>query len=169
MPDEYWTLLDAGDLPEAPDPSLSGDEWLNQDEYVTSPNGIFTLYYQADGNLVVSYYATPIWSSLTDGTSPGAAYMQADGNFVVYDANDTPLWDTGTAGNPGAYVSVTDSGDLAVFRSDGLMLWWAGCSIEHWQDGHALPSLASGDHAHNVDWNVFGRVKPGGRRRLGAD
>ena len=57
----------------------------------------------------------PLWQTHTDGTSPGRAVMQLDGNLVVYDGSGTPLWASGTAGYARAYLSVQDDGNVVVY------------------------------------------------------
>lgn len=92
---------------------------------IRSDNGQFRLTYQADGNLVLNDArdGTSLWSTATGGSQPGRAFMQADGNFVVYDAAGVARWSSETGDNPGAYLWVRDDGGLAVFRADGQTLW----------------------------------------------
>lgn len=67
--------------------------------------------YQHDGNLVLYPRRSDglglIHSSGTNGTLPGRAEMQADGNFVVYDGHGRAVWHTGSNGNPGIYLRIT--------------------------------------------------------------
>jgi len=83
----------------------------------------YTLIYQLDGNFVLYNGSTPIWATMTNGSSPGRAVMQDDGNLVVYDGNGTPLWNTGTWGHSGAHLQVTSSGVLQVLDPGGGLLW----------------------------------------------
>ena len=53
----------------------------------------------------------------------GAALLQTDGNFVVYDASGVGRWSSGTAGNPNAYLAMQDDGNLVIYRSDGQPVW----------------------------------------------
>ena len=69
---------------------------------LTSADGRFQFVYQGDGNIVLYQGTTALWSSQTYGSSVGAAVMQSDGNFVLYDASGTAIWDTHTYGHPGA-------------------------------------------------------------------
>lgn len=92
---------------------------------IRSDNGQFRVTYQSDGNLVLNDTrdGTALWSTATGGTEPGRALMQADGNFVVYDASGVARWSSGTGGNPGAYLWVRDDGSLVIYRPDGQALW----------------------------------------------
>ena len=51
-----------------------------------------------DGNAFLEY--NPAWTSLTKppthATRGVEAVVQADGNFVIYDSNNTPLWSSNT-------------------------------------------------------------------------
>ena len=60
------------------------------------PTGATRLVCQSDGNLVL-YQAGggALWDSGTWGHPGSAAYMQDDGNLVVY-ASGRPVWDSGT-------------------------------------------------------------------------
>lgn len=51
------------------------------------------------------------------------AYMQGDGNFVVYNPSGTAVWNTHTAGHPGAHLSVQVDGNVVLYASNGDALW----------------------------------------------
>ena len=104
---------------------LESDQFLGAGDSLESPSGGHRLSYQVDGNLVIYGPAGPEWASNTAGTAPDRAVMQADGNFVVYDAGGNALWSTGTHGNPGAFAVVLESGNLAIMSADGWVLWWS--------------------------------------------
>lgn len=118
----------------APEPLPPGDcdPWLEQDEVlfandnIRSCNGLYTLWMQGDGNVVLYEEATgrPLWNSRTVGTLDPVLVMQSDGNFVLYDSAGTPAWHVGTHGNEGAAMRVTDDGNLVVERG-GTALWQA--------------------------------------------
>jgi hypothetical protein len=94
-------------------------------------SGNMTLSMQSDGNLVASLKTSgtsssgpAIWSSHTSGHSGAYAYMQSDGNLVVYKSGGGPgtggaLWSTGTYGHTGAYFLVQDDGNLVVYGAGG--------------------------------------------------
>jgi hypothetical protein len=111
-----------------PDQCLSRGVWPL--DHVSSQNGRFTLQMQTDGNLVlVDYGENPpraFWATNTWNSGGNVAYMQRDGNFVLYDLYADALWASNTAGNPGAYLSVNDHGVLEVFSPTGALLWSSG-------------------------------------------
>ncbi|MFD4656377.1 trypsin-like serine protease [Kitasatospora sp. NPDC058444] len=89
-----------------------------------------------DGNLVLTHRqvdAGILWSSGTSGNNGAWAYVQPDGNFVVYKSDGNPsagtgaLWASGTWGQNGAFLKLRDDGNLAVVKADGTStLWSAG-------------------------------------------
>lgn len=87
-----------------------------------SCDGRFDLVMQADGNLVLYYFGTPLWSSNTYGTGARWAIMQTDGNFVLYTDGGGPVWSTNSAGYPGAFFAAQDDGNLVVY--DGSFPLW---------------------------------------------
>jgi hypothetical protein len=64
-----------------------------------------------------------VWWTGTTGIVPGAARMQVDGNFVVYDSAGRAPWHTYTFGNPGAYLSMQNNGAIVVYSASGARLW----------------------------------------------
>lgn len=94
---------------------------------VSSANGLYMLVMQGDGNLV--FYRTsdwkPRWNSRTQGLG-GSAWMQADGNFVVYANLGRAVWNSETYGHPGAYVAVQDDGNLVIYGPGGALWWQTG-------------------------------------------
>lgn len=87
------------------------------------------LTYQWDGNLVNYCSGSPVFSTDTDGTSPGWVAMQTDGNLVVYDSNGVPRWSSETWGHYGAYTRLipASSGGGIVVSSGGLgsTIWYS--------------------------------------------
>ncbi|MCQ4082298.1 N-acetylmuramoyl-L-alanine amidase [Streptomyces sp. RB6PN25] len=93
--------------------------WWTQAKYtrlVMQLDGNFVMYRNSDGK--------PIWSSSTYGHGGAYAYMQTDGNLVVYKPGGGPstggaLWSTNTWGHSGAYATLQDDGNLVVYGSGG--------------------------------------------------
>lgn len=78
-----------------------------------------------NGTLVISDEQGVIrWSSHTEGRGDRAVF-QADGNFVVYSADNKGVWSSGTGGNPGATLVIQDDGNVTVRSSSGAALWTA--------------------------------------------
>jgi hypothetical protein len=106
------------------DPLLAPNEVLFTNESVRSCNGLYVLWMQDDGNVVLYEEATgrPLWATSTAGTIDPALVMQEDGNFVLYDGAGTAVWHTGTHGNAGATMRVEDDGNVIVW--DGWTALW---------------------------------------------
>lgn len=111
-------------LPQPGDPgTLIRGQALPLETPLASGNGAYFLYYQDDGNLVVIDRAS---SSATlvaaGGAEAGSAVMQADGNFVVFDA-ESIHFATNSDGNDGAYLVVQNDGNVVVYSLSGDVLW----------------------------------------------
>ncbi|WP_256725499.1 hypothetical protein [Streptomyces sp. IMTB 2501] len=111
--------------------SLQPGRKLTSGHRLSSAN--ITLSMGSDGNLVAylktngtSSSGPAIWSSHTSGNSGAYAYMQSDGNLVVYSSTGTALWSSHTSGHSGAYFLVQDDGNLVVYSSTGTALWSDG-------------------------------------------
>ncbi|MFJ5026604.1 hypothetical protein ACIQB5_00655 [Streptomyces sp. NPDC088560] len=125
--------------------SLQPGQKLTSGHRLSSAN--ITLTMGSDGNLV-AYLKTngtsgsgpAIWSTHTSGHSGAYAYMQADGNLVVYSSTGTALWSTHTSGHSGAYFLVQDDGNLVVYGSGGGPS--TGGSL--WADGTNVHSATIG-------------------------
>jgi hypothetical protein len=113
--------------PPGPASTLTAGQSLRRDEELRSPNGLYRLVYQGDGNLVLYRVDGPaLWSSATHGTLPGSVEMQGDGNLVVYDGTGRPVWHADTWWAPGSRAVLTDQGYLIIFDEAGTAIWWSG-------------------------------------------
>ena len=75
-----------------------------------------------------------IWYSLFDYGAVGnhqsqfnfdgdVAYMQGDGNFVLYNAYGYPVWATNTENHPDAWLNLQDDANLVVYSASNVPLW----------------------------------------------
>lgn len=102
------------------------------------PPGRWTLTMQKDGNLALwergfgwddakGGFALPggrlLWQSGTAGHPGGYAEMNADGNFVVRDANGNGLWWTSTANKNTAFFALQSNNNLVVYDKNGNATW----------------------------------------------
>ncbi|MGW3174561.1 hypothetical protein [Streptomyces sp. NPDC001153] len=116
--------------------SLQPGRKLTSGHRLSSAN--ITLTMGSDGNLVAylktngtSSSGPAIWSTGTSGHSGAYAYMQSDGNLVVYSSTGSALWSTHTNGHSGAYFLVQDDGNMVVYGSGG----GPGTGGSLWSDG----------------------------------
>lgn len=109
--------------PPATGDTMQAGEML--DPSIESANGLYTLIYQSDGNLVLypNGSTNALWASGTNGSSRGSAIMQTDGNFVVYDQSGNAVFAAGTAGNPGSRLVLQNDGNFVIYAPDGTALW----------------------------------------------
>lgn len=100
-------------------------ERLVRGQSLRSADSRFTLAFQSDGDLVLSFGATILWRT---GTSNGAAavlVMQGDGNLVIYTPGYVPVWNSGTNGHSGARLIVQTDGNLVIY-SGSTAVWQSG-------------------------------------------
>ena len=96
-------------------------------DFVQAERAACRLVFQTDGNLVAYSNGEEYWSAGTQAAARGGwAEMQADGNFVVYDAAGVAQWSTGTVGNPDARVVMEDDCNVVVSAPGGAQLWASG-------------------------------------------
>ena len=88
---------------------------------VTSPNSLYKLTVNANGNLVVTNSLNQqLWSSATTPVDPAVpvtdirAVLQTDGNFAIYDRGDVLKWSTGTA-STSASLRMQDDGNVVLY------------------------------------------------------
>lgn len=103
---------------------------------ISSSDGRFVLVMQTDGNLVHYWNGYgALWSTVTGGSQGKSAWMQTDGNFVLYTTTSpvvgSALWSSNTYGNPGAYLAIQNDGNLVVYAKDGMTPLWASNTGGH--------------------------------------
>lgn len=108
-------------------PALPPNTAIYQGQQITSPNGVYRLILQTDGNLV--YYKSDGAVRFATYSYGNVAVMQGDGNFVEY-SGSSPVWHTRTSGNAGAYLTTQDDGNLVVYSSTGVPLWNIGADLK---------------------------------------
>ena len=89
-----------------------------------SPDGVYRLIMQGDGNLVLYKGAAALWSTQTDGNTGAYTVMQGDGNLVVY-AGGVAKWNSHTNGFSGAHLALQNDSNLVIYGS-GHPLWDRG-------------------------------------------
>ena len=105
---------------------LVGGQRLRPGQFIQAQAAAFRLAFQADGNLVAYKDRVAYWSARTHGATGGSAAMQADGNFVVYDAEGAARWSTRTAGNTGAFLAIQNDCNVVLRAAGGIALWSSG-------------------------------------------
>ncbi|GGK61809.1 hypothetical protein [Nocardia camponoti] len=99
---------------------------LTRDTSLKSRNGLYELWLQGDGNLVL-YRTTgePIWAT---GTTTGATLInQSDGNLVLYPARGAAVWSSKTWNAGPSTLTLQDDGRLVLTRNDtGATTWSIG-------------------------------------------
>lgn len=103
---------------------LSANEILSPGWSLVSPNRLYTLTMQEDGNLVLrpTGSSTALWDSKTNGNPGSTAVMQSDGNLVLTRPSQSAIGITNTAGYPGAFLDAQTDGRIVVY-SGGIARW----------------------------------------------
>jgi hypothetical protein len=120
-------------------------EMLDPDQSIRSANGLYTLIYQRDGNLVLYKSGNLwLWESKTWGTPAGVCIMQSDGNLVIYNPYWQPIWNSGTWEDHGSRLIVQDDGNVAIYNPSNQFVWSTHAMkpplIEQWrfEDEHVF-------------------------------
>jgi len=117
--------------------TLQPGQSLAVGDVLRSPNGLYGLFMQGDGNLVlytgVPSIASAVWAtntwSLPATLRPNRADMQADGHFVLYNSANFPSWGSATYGNPGARLVLQDDRNLVIYTTTNQPIWSTGTGI----------------------------------------
>ena len=100
---------------------MYANQGLYPDQFMLSCDERFRLYFQADGNLVLSQkdsggnFSIPLWTSLTAGWVADVVVMQGDGNLVMYNPDGAAPWKTVTSGMPGLKLKIFDDGNIKLY------------------------------------------------------
>lgn len=112
--------------------ALGYGQRMNAGYALVSPNGVYNLQMQGDGNLVLyNCCGTYLWEATTWGNPGAFAVMQTDGNFVIYSATGTPLWNRPWTNRvSGSYLQLQDDGNLVIYAPGRTWKWhrWCNCT-----------------------------------------
>ncbi len=95
-------------------------------QQLTALDGRSSLVLQADGNLVLYFGSTPLWSSNTPAGQSMFLAMQGDGNLVLYSPSLVPVWFQVTS-TAGARLVLQNDCNLVLFNGS-TPLWTTGTS-----------------------------------------
>ena len=107
----------------------SGEQVLERERYVSSPNGRYKVGVNSNGQLVMLRGNSKVWT-LEDKNGDQVSditrmYMQADGNLVLKTSSNKGLWNSETSKNFGSEFRIDDGGQLSV-NFQGANLWVDG-------------------------------------------
>ncbi|HRJ05928.1 MAG TPA: hypothetical protein PK096_01260 [Candidatus Saccharibacteria bacterium] len=106
--------------------SLLKDQTLSVGQSLVSPNELYRLDMQSDGNLVLYTAANkPTWHSKTFNSGSTRLDMQSDGNLVLYTAANRYTWYTKTYNSGSTRLDMQSDGNLVLYRTDGRYTWYS--------------------------------------------
>ena len=106
--------------------SITSGQSIWSDWYMSSPNDMYVLILQNDGNLVLYGNGAEMWNSGTHGSGTNRLVMQNDGNLVLYNSNGTAVWNTHTYGRGPSHADLDNDGNFHVTVNDGPLTWNTG-------------------------------------------
>lgn len=106
---------------------LNPDQTLRPNESLWSPNRLYRLVQQGDGNLVLAQMPghKPLWANNQAGKYGTETRMQSDGN-VVSVHNGVPVWATGTHNNWYSTLHMQDDANVVVRKPGNVPIWATG-------------------------------------------
>lgn len=145
-PDEGWKAFAGGAMNRSNNSSSSSvgsntsnliaETSLKPGESRTSPNGIYKLMVESDGNVTITKKGVKIWETRTGGKNVDAFKIQNDGNLVAYAAGGIPVWASGThgKGNKSSVLVMQDDGNLVIYKDGDNPIWSSGTRNVYTQD-----------------------------------
>lgn len=102
---------------------MTAGQTLIPGQSLTSADGRYKLVLQGDGNLVLYSPNRALWSTGTQGRSPGLFVLQGDGNMVIYGSDNRPYWASWTQNTGGNAFYMQGDGNLVLYNSQGAPVW----------------------------------------------
>lgn len=138
--------------------TLSVNQQLTSNQYLSSDNGKYRLYMQGDGNLVLRDWATrdSMWSTGTHGQGGIRVKMQSDGNLVIRNSSGSAVWSSKTARSGAVKLVLQDDGNLVLYTSSGRPVWASDTVVDSGPGGDD-GNGSTGDNTAMV--NVLNQIR----------
>lgn len=132
-------------------------------ESVWSPNRLYRLIQQHDGNLVLQSMpgSKPLWSTGTHGNAGSVTKLQADGNLVVYAPGNRAIWASHTESHRNSILFVQNDANAVIYATGNVPVWATGYQ--------SRGSCAEGSRSEASRLASTGAFVVGGRRVNFAD
>ncbi len=124
-----------------PPPSvLSANGILSSGQYLQSPDGHFRLTMGAGGSLYESVTGIrTTWSTGTSKYTGARAFMQVNGNLVIYDPSNTAVWSSNSPSAGCPRLVLQNDGNLVIY-GDTTAAWSNGSRVNKMLKGDVLKS-----------------------------
>lgn len=105
---------------------IQAGQWLNTGGQLLSPNRLYQLVMQDDGNCVLYRLSSnppqPLWSTGSRGSGCRLS-LSSEGRILLSDSSGKSLWQAGSShGNGPYYLQLQDDGNLVLYRRQGQVV-----------------------------------------------
>jgi peptidoglycan hydrolase-like protein with peptidoglycan-binding domain len=109
---------------------LPAGSTLRNGAYLRSPNGLYTLAMQGDGNLVLYWKNHALWATHTRKHAGDFAALQRDGNFVIYQGRRA-LWssESSRGADMAYYLKLQNDGNFVIYSPAKSAIWESNTAI----------------------------------------
>ena len=127
--------------------SITAESMLHKGESRTSPNGVYKLVLQTDGNVVLYKVESAIWKTNTSGQDIDAFKVKNDGNIVAYATGGNPKWSSGSngKGDNSTVLVVQDDGNLVLYKNGSDVIWSSGTNNVYTEEEINKSTVKSGN------------------------
>lgn len=119
--------------------NLVAGQTLYPGDALWSPNHLYRLLMQSDGNLVLYSMPgnKPFWATGTTRYPGSVLQMQGDGNLVVYAPGHVAVWASNTANHPGTVLQMQNDANAVLYAPGHVAIWATNAQyIAGCQDGN---------------------------------
>jgi hypothetical protein len=109
--------------PSFPSATLTNNQCLKVNQHLTSNNGLYTLWMQSDGNLVLYGPSGAVWATNTAGQMVSQAVLDGAGNLLLQPSSGHPLWASKTSG--AKVLVLNNDGTLSLINGAFSIIWRA--------------------------------------------
>ncbi|MDI9861608.1 fibronectin type III domain-containing protein [Flectobacillus roseus] len=105
--------------------AVTAETSLRVGESRVSPNGVYKLIVEDNGNVAITKNGDKIWETNTANRGVSYFKVQQDGNLVAYTSSDRAVWASNThgKGNNSCILAMQDDGNLVLYKDGDNAIW----------------------------------------------